>query len=89
MSIRRKQYAKQRKEEAAFNAEHKNKVTLAAAQATDRTQVVVIKHHRLHGVPGYESGWEVAVPEVSKLDAVRAVREEYEEMRTKERYFLE
>jgi 3D-(3,5/4)-trihydroxycyclohexane-1,2-dione acylhydrolase (decyclizing) len=49
----------------------------------------VIKNDRLHGVPGYETWWEVAVPEVSELDSVRAAREEYEEMRAKERYFLE
>jgi hypothetical protein len=28
-------------------------------------------------------------PEVSALDSVNAAREEYEEMRAKERYFLE
>ena len=62
---------------------------LQAAKAADRTTVVVIKNDRLHGVPGYETWWEVAVPEVSEFEAVQAVREEYEEMRTKERYFLE
>ncbi len=62
---------------------------LQAAKAADRTTVVVIKNDRLHGVPGYESWWDVAVPEVSTLDSVRAAREEYEEMRAKERYFLE
>ena len=62
---------------------------LKAAIAADRTTVVVIKNDRMHGVPSYETWWEVAVPEVSELDAVRAVREEYEEARTKERYFLE
>ncbi len=61
---------------------------LQAAKAADRTTVVVIKNDRLHGVPGYESWWDVAVPEVSELDSVRATREEYEEMRAKERYFL-
>jgi 3D-(3,5/4)-trihydroxycyclohexane-1,2-dione acylhydrolase (decyclizing) len=62
---------------------------LQAAKAADRTTVVVIKNDRLHGVPGYDTWWEVAVPEVSELDSVRAAREEYEEMRVKERYFLE
>ena len=62
---------------------------LQAAQAADRTTVVVIKNDRLHSVPGYETWWDVAVPEVSELDAVRAAREEYEEKRTLERYFLE
>ena len=62
---------------------------LQAAKAADRTTVVVIKNDRLHGVPGYESWWDVAVAEVSELDSVRAVREEYEEKRKLERYFLE
>lgn len=62
---------------------------IEAAKAADRTTVIVIKNDRLHGVPGYESWWDVAVPEVSEIDAVRAAREEYEEKRVMERYFLE
>jgi len=62
---------------------------LQAAKAAERTTVVVIKNDRLHGVPGYESWWDVAVPEVSELDSVRAAREEYDEKRGLERYFLE
>jgi 3D-(3,5/4)-trihydroxycyclohexane-1,2-dione acylhydrolase (decyclizing) len=61
---------------------------LQAAQQADRTTVVVIKNDRLHGVPGYESWWDVAVPEVSTLESVQAAREEYDEMRAKERHFL-
>lgn len=61
---------------------------LQAAKAADRTTVVVIKNDRLHGVPGYESWWDVAVPEVSTLESVQAAREEYDEMRARERYFL-
>lgn len=62
---------------------------LKAAKKAERTTVVVIKNDRLHGVPGYETWWDVAVPEVSEREAVQAAREEYEEMRVKERYFLE
>lgn len=62
---------------------------IRAAQAADRTTVVVIKNDRLHSVPGYESWWDVPVPEVSERDSVRAAREEYEEKRAKERYFCE
>lgn len=62
---------------------------LKAAKAADRTTVVVIKNDRLQGVPGYESWWDVAVPEVSELPSVQAARVEYEQMRTKEKYFLE
>jgi len=60
-----------------------------AAKAATRTTVVVIKNDRLHGVPGYESWWDVAVPEVSTLSSVQAAREEYEEKVTRERTFLE
>ncbi len=62
---------------------------LRAAREADRTTVVVIKNDRLHSVPGYESWWDVAVPEVSDAPSVQAARAAYEEMRVKERYFLE
>ncbi len=61
---------------------------LKAAKAADRTTVVVIKNDRLHGVPGYESWWDVAVPEVSALPSVQEARAKYEEMRAQERLFL-
>jgi 3D-(3,5/4)-trihydroxycyclohexane-1,2-dione acylhydrolase (decyclizing) len=61
---------------------------LRAAREADRTTVVVIKNDRLHSVPGYESWWDVAVPEVSESASVQAARAAYEEMRAKERYFL-
>jgi 3D-(3,5/4)-trihydroxycyclohexane-1,2-dione acylhydrolase (decyclizing) len=61
---------------------------LQAAKAADRTTVVVIKNDRLHGVPGYESWWDVAVPELSTLPSVREARVQYEEMRARERLFL-
>ena len=62
---------------------------LKAAKEADRTTVVVIKNDRLHNVPGYESWWDVAVPEVSAMPSVQEARAEYEKMRVKERYFLE
>ena len=40
------------------------------------------------GVPGYNSWWDVPIAEVSERDSVKAAREEWEEMRAKERYFL-
>jgi 3D-(3,5/4)-trihydroxycyclohexane-1,2-dione acylhydrolase (decyclizing) len=61
---------------------------LQAAKAADHTTVVVIKNDRLHGVPGYESWWDVAVPEVSTLPSVQEARVQYEEMRARERLFL-
>ena len=61
---------------------------LKAAKAAGRTTVVVIKNDRLHAVPGYESWWDVPVPEVSTLPSVQQARVEYEKMRAKERLFL-
>ena len=61
---------------------------LQMARRAQRTTVVVIRNDRLHGVPGYESWWDVPVPEVSELQSVQAVREEYGEMRARERHFL-
>jgi 3D-(3,5/4)-trihydroxycyclohexane-1,2-dione acylhydrolase (decyclizing) len=62
---------------------------LQAAKEADRTTVVVIKNDRLFNVPGYESWWDVPVPEVSEMPSVQEARAAYEEMRAKERYFLE
>jgi 3D-(3,5/4)-trihydroxycyclohexane-1,2-dione acylhydrolase (decyclizing) len=61
---------------------------LKAARQTDRTTVIYIRNDRLHGVPGYESWWDVPVAEVSESPTVREKRKEWEEMRAKERYFL-
>jgi 3D-(3,5/4)-trihydroxycyclohexane-1,2-dione acylhydrolase (decyclizing) len=61
---------------------------LQAAKAAVRTTVVVIRNDRLQGVPGYESWWDVAVPEVSTLPSVQEARVRYEEMRAEERLFL-
>jgi 3D-(3,5/4)-trihydroxycyclohexane-1,2-dione acylhydrolase (decyclizing) len=61
---------------------------LEQAHAADRTTVIYIRNDRYVGVPGYESWWDVPVSEVSEIDAVNAAREEWEEMRAKERYYL-
>ncbi len=61
---------------------------LQAAKEADRTTVIYIQNDRYVSVPGYESWWDVPVAEVSQIDSVRAAREEWEEMRAKERYFL-
>jgi 3D-(3,5/4)-trihydroxycyclohexane-1,2-dione acylhydrolase (decyclizing) len=61
---------------------------LKATKAIDRTTVIYIENDRYVGVPGYESWWDVPVAEVSERDSVRAAREEWEEMRAKERYYL-
>ena len=61
---------------------------LETAKNIDRTTVIYIRNDRYVGVPGYESWWDVPIAEVSERDTVRAAREEWEEMRAKERYFL-
>ncbi|MBI1298902.1 3D-(3,5/4)-trihydroxycyclohexane-1,2-dione acylhydrolase (decyclizing) [bacterium] len=61
---------------------------LETAKGIDRTTVIYVPNDRYVGVPGYESWWDVPVAEVSEVDTVQAAREEWEEMRAKERYFL-
>ncbi|HEU5087871.1 MAG TPA: thiamine pyrophosphate-dependent enzyme, partial [Roseiflexaceae bacterium] len=61
---------------------------LQTARTTDRTTVIYIRNDRYLGVPGYESWWDVPVAEVSEMHTVDAAREEWEEMRAKERSFL-
>jgi len=62
---------------------------LGDAAKTDRTTVITIKSDRYVGVPGYDCWWDVQVAEVSDMASVREAREAWEEMRAKERYFLE
>ncbi|RLT35913.1 MAG: 3D-(3,5/4)-trihydroxycyclohexane-1,2-dione acylhydrolase (decyclizing) [Chloroflexi bacterium] len=61
---------------------------LVTAKSINRTVVIHVTNDRYLGVPSYESWWDVPVAEVSELDSVNAAREEWEEMRAKERYFL-
>ena len=60
---------------------------LQDAKSIDGTTVIHVPSDRYLGVPGY-SWWDVPVAEVSELDAVNAAREEWEEKRTRERYYL-
>ena len=60
---------------------------LQDAKSVDRTTVIYVRNDRYLGVPGY-SWWDVPVAEVSELDSVNAAREEWEEKRTQERYYL-
>ena len=49
---------------------------------------VVIEVDRSQRVAGYESWWDVAVAEVSDNPAVQQSRQEYEEAKVKEKYYL-
>jgi 3D-(3,5/4)-trihydroxycyclohexane-1,2-dione acylhydrolase (decyclizing) len=61
---------------------------LDRAKLLNRTTVIYVQNDRYVSVPGYDSWWDVPVAEVSEFDAVNAAREEWEEMRDKERYYL-
>ncbi len=61
---------------------------LEKAKQADHTTVIVIEDDRYVSVPNYESWWDVPVAEVSEMENVQKAREEWEEMRAKERYFL-
>jgi 3D-(3,5/4)-trihydroxycyclohexane-1,2-dione acylhydrolase (decyclizing) len=61
---------------------------LETAKGIDHTTVIYVPNDRYVGVPGYHSWWDVPVAEVSESDSVQAAREEWEERRAQERYFL-
>jgi 3D-(3,5/4)-trihydroxycyclohexane-1,2-dione acylhydrolase (decyclizing) len=61
---------------------------LQTARGIDRTTVISIRSDRLHGVPGYDSWWDVPVAEVSEMPAVANARHEWEANRQRERYFF-
>jgi 3D-(3,5/4)-trihydroxycyclohexane-1,2-dione acylhydrolase (decyclizing) len=61
---------------------------LEGAKLNERTTVIYIQNDRYEGVPNYESWWDVPVAEVSEMHTVDAAREEWGEMRSKERSFL-
>jgi len=60
---------------------------LKDAKSVERTTVIYVLNDRYLGVPGY-SWWDVPVAEVSEMDTVNAAREEWEEMRAQERYYI-
>ncbi len=61
---------------------------LQEARDQDGTTVTVVEVDKELGVPGYDSWWDVAVAEVSSMEAVKKARQEYEESRRKERHLL-
>jgi 3D-(3,5/4)-trihydroxycyclohexane-1,2-dione acylhydrolase (decyclizing) len=58
---------------------------LRAARDIEQTTVIYVQNDRLHGVPGYDSWWDVPVAEVSDMPAVSTARREWETMRARER----
>ncbi|HYL34597.1 MAG TPA: 3D-(3,5/4)-trihydroxycyclohexane-1,2-dione acylhydrolase (decyclizing) [Bryobacteraceae bacterium] len=61
---------------------------LEQARHQNRTTVIVVETDMNVRVPGYNSWWDVPVAEVSELEAVRALRSDYEAEVKKERTFL-
>lgn len=61
---------------------------LAASKRATQTTVTVIETDREARVPGYESWWDVALAEVSEIEAVRDAQREYVQAKEKERYYL-
>jgi 3D-(3,5/4)-trihydroxycyclohexane-1,2-dione acylhydrolase (decyclizing) len=64
------------------------RAALEDAKAESRTMVIAVEVDRYEGVPGYGSWWDVAVPEVSQVEAVREARAQYETARREERSHL-
>ncbi len=58
------------------------------ARRQTRTTVIVVETDRNARVPGYESWWDVAVSEVSKLGPVRRAYATYRKKKARERYFF-
>jgi len=61
---------------------------IASSRKQPRTSVVVVETSYDDRVPGYESWWDVAIAEVSTIEAVKSARRKYEEAREKERLFF-
>ncbi len=61
---------------------------LKESKRAKQTTVVVIETDREERVPGYESWWDVALAQVSEIDAVREAARAYEVAKQKERYYL-
>jgi 3D-(3,5/4)-trihydroxycyclohexane-1,2-dione acylhydrolase (decyclizing) len=61
---------------------------LEKAKTFDKTTMIAIDIDPEEYAPGYDSWWDVAVPEVSGIESVQEARKNYVEMIKKEKYFL-
>lgn len=61
---------------------------LQESKNASRTTVIVIETDREERVPGYEAWWDVALAQVSEIEAVQNAAREYEIAKQKEKYFL-
>jgi 3D-(3,5/4)-trihydroxycyclohexane-1,2-dione acylhydrolase (decyclizing) len=61
---------------------------IQTAQQMAHTVCIVIETDRRQRVDGYESWWDVAVAEVSTNPEVQKAREDYDQVKPSENYFL-
>ena len=61
---------------------------IAQARANPTTTVVYVRNDRYHGVPGYDSWWDVPPAEVSTSPEVQQKRAEWQQNRIRERDYL-
>ncbi len=61
---------------------------IAQARANTTTTVVYVRNDRYHGVPGYDSWWDVPPAEVSTNPEVQQKRTEWQHNRSQERDYL-
>lgn len=72
----------------ATSREEFSKAIEEAKTIKNRPVCIVTETDRRERVPGYESWWDVAIPEVSENPAVQEARKEYEDSKKKERHYL-
>jgi len=70
---------------ASYEDVHK---ALISSRQVEQTCVIYVRTDRYESVPGYEAWWDVPVAETSQMPAVQDARKEWEEQRSKERYYL-
>ncbi len=61
---------------------------LQQSRRAKSTTVTVVAVDKEQSVPGYESWWDVAVAEVSRMESVEQARREYEKAVRKERFLI-
>ncbi len=64
------------------------KAALQEAKGINRTTVIVVETDSEERIPGYESWWDVAVAEVSEMEAVQTAFESYQMAKERERHHL-
>jgi 3D-(3,5/4)-trihydroxycyclohexane-1,2-dione acylhydrolase (decyclizing) len=61
---------------------------LKKAAQSECTAVIVMETQMEHGVPSYDTWWDVPISEASNLDSIQNARTRYDQQRQAERHFL-